>query len=157
MLLNFVSHIHLLSILQIYARSLLKGLEGTLSEAPLGEQLESEKCDLEPLQYLAELSWRRLQTADPNLQGSCTFCLVAVDLENQVLHSANLGDSGFMVVRDGKIAYKSVQQEHRFGYPFQLHCMEDRYHGILIMIAKAIILLSVCFLGAVFTRIPKLM
>ena len=51
-------------------------------------------------------------------QGSSTACILA--LEGATLHAANLGDSGFMVVRRNKVMFKSRSQQHQFNYPFQL-------------------------------------
>ena len=59
-----------------------------------------------------------LLNADRRLQGSSTACILA--LEGATLHAANLGDSGFMVVRRNKVAFKSRSQQHQFNYPFQL-------------------------------------
>ncbi len=36
------------------------------------------------------------------------------------LHAANLGDSGFMVLRGGRILFKSVAQTHQFNFPYQI-------------------------------------
>lgn len=37
-----------------------------------------------------------------------------------MLHAANLGDSGFMVIRGDSIVFKSRTQQHSFNFPFQL-------------------------------------
>lgn len=37
-----------------------------------------------------------------------------------VLRSANLGDSGFMLYRNGALVYRSKEQQHDFNFPFQL-------------------------------------
>ena len=50
--------------------------------------------------------------------GSSTACVLVVHQER--LYSANLGDSGFMIVRDGKVLTKSKEQVHYFNAPFQL-------------------------------------
>ncbi|CAL5220230.1 g2206 [Coccomyxa viridis] len=55
---------------------------------------------------------------DTKKMGSSTACILA--LEGATLHAANLGDSGFMVVRRNKVAFKSRSQQHQFNYPFQL-------------------------------------
>jgi hypothetical protein len=52
-------------------------------------------------------------------------CIVTVDLHTGTLTAANVGDSGFMVVRGAgrgtpELLYRSEQQEHEFGRPFQL-------------------------------------
>ena len=52
------------------------------------------------------------------MQGSSTACVLA--LEGDTLHAANLGDSGFMVVRRNKVHYKSRSQQHQLNFPFQL-------------------------------------
>ncbi|XWS25733.1 hypothetical protein CRYUN_Cryun27aG0092900 [Craigia yunnanensis] len=51
-------------------------------------------------------------------KGSSTACIIA--LTEQGLHAINLGDSGFMVVRDGCTIFRSPVQQHDFNYTFQL-------------------------------------
>jgi protein phosphatase PTC7 len=51
-------------------------------------------------------------------RGSCTACVLCVD--QGVLHASNLGDSGFLVVRQGELAFMSPQQQHEFNFPYQL-------------------------------------
>ena len=53
------------------------------------------------------------------MQGSCTVCILV--LKGNQLHAANLGDSGFLVVRNEKVVYKSKQQQISFNCPYQLH------------------------------------
>lgn len=52
------------------------------------------------------------------LQGSCTACVVLLD--GSKLRTANLGDSGFMVLRKDQIQYVSRAQQHSFNFPYQL-------------------------------------
>lgn len=51
-------------------------------------------------------------------RGSCTACIVC--LHEGRAHAANLGDSGFMVVRNGVVEFISPQQQHDFNFPFQI-------------------------------------
>jgi len=51
--------------------------------------------------------------------GSSTACLVHFDGKNK-LHYANLGDSGLILIRNGKRAFKTQPQQHSFNCPFQL-------------------------------------
>lgn len=51
-------------------------------------------------------------------RGSSTACILA--LSNYGLQAANLGDSGFLVVRNGRLVFKSPAQQHNFNVPFQL-------------------------------------
>ena len=55
-----------------------------------------------------------------NYAGSSTACIVALDRSKQTLHTANLGDSGFMVVRQGHVVHRSNEQQHSFNTPYQL-------------------------------------
>jgi len=51
-------------------------------------------------------------------KGSSTACIIA--LTDQGLHAINLGDSGFIVVRNGSTIFRSPVQQHDFNFPFQL-------------------------------------
>ncbi|KAK4486341.1 hypothetical protein RD792_009012 [Penstemon davidsonii] len=51
-------------------------------------------------------------------QGSSTACILA--LMNNSLHAANVGDSGFLLIRNGVVFYKSPIQVKRFNCPYQL-------------------------------------
>eukprot|EP00191_Tetraselmis_sp_GSL018_P006561 CAMPEP_0177609632 /NCGR_PEP_ID=MMETSP0419_2-20121207/19221_1 /TAXON_ID=582737 /ORGANISM="Tetraselmis sp., Strain GSL018" /LENGTH=216 /DNA_ID=CAMNT_0019104627 /DNA_START=186 /DNA_END=836 /DNA_ORIENTATION=- len=52
------------------------------------------------------------------LQAPATACIIT--LGEETLHAANLGDSGFIILRAGKIVFKSPQQQHDFNFPYQL-------------------------------------
>ncbi len=58
--------------------------------------------------------------AETEKPGSSTACIVQLDLETGALDSSNLGDSGFVVIRDGKVVMKADFQEHYFDCPYQL-------------------------------------
>ncbi|CAK9179238.1 unnamed protein product [Ilex paraguariensis] len=51
-------------------------------------------------------------------RGSSTACILT--LKGDCLHAVNVGDSGFVVIRGGKIIYQSPVQQHRFNSPYQL-------------------------------------
>lgn len=40
--------------------------------------------------------------------------------ETSVMYTANIGDSGYMVIRKGQIVHRSQEQQHYFNTPFQL-------------------------------------
>nr|XP_018667237.1 protein phosphatase PTC7 homolog [Ciona intestinalis] len=73
----------------------------------------------QPADLLASGYNELLQDKVP-LAGSSTACLVVLDRSKQTLHTANLGDSGFMVVRKGEVVHRSTEQQHFFNTPFQL-------------------------------------
>jgi len=60
-------------------------------------------------------------------EGSTTVCLISYD--GHVLRAANLGDSGFAVVRNRKIFFKSEPQQHSFNFPYQIgHSLDNNDH-----------------------------
>lgn len=71
--------------------------------------------------------YRELVEDKSPLVGSSTACIVMVDRNRQILHTANLGDSGFMIVRAGKVVHRSVDQQHFFNTPFQLSMPPEDY------------------------------
>lgn len=52
--------------------------------------------------------------------GSSTACIAAVDTTTGVLSTANLGDSGYILIRRGKVVDWSVERRHSFWTPLQL-------------------------------------
>lgn len=52
--------------------------------------------------------------------GSSTACVLVLHRETSTLYTANIGDSGFIVVRKGEIVHRSEEQQHYFNTPFQL-------------------------------------
>jgi len=53
-----------------------------------------------------------------DIQGSSTCCIVTLD--GFCLRTANLGDSGFMIIRGTDIIFRSKEQQHSFNFPYQL-------------------------------------
>ncbi|EDV47469.1 protein phosphatase PTC7 homolog [Drosophila erecta] len=52
--------------------------------------------------------------------GSCTACILTLNRANSTLYTANIGDSGFLVVRSGQVVCRSQEQQHHFNTPYQL-------------------------------------
>ncbi|KAK9797372.1 hypothetical protein WJX73_006528 [Symbiochloris irregularis] len=53
------------------------------------------------------------------LPGSATACVMRLNRDTCALSAANVGDSGFMVVRRGQTIFRSEPQEHFFDCPYQ--------------------------------------
>ena len=71
-----------------------------------------------------------------HLSGSSTACILSFNCNTGLLHTANLGDSGFLAIRNGAIIGESMETVHYFNCPFQLsnpppgsisHVISDRY------------------------------
>ncbi len=54
------------------------------------------------------------------MKGSATACILRCLPDEGELHAANLGDSGFLVVRGGNPVFQTPQQQHHFNFPYQL-------------------------------------
>ncbi|KAG8146026.1 putative Protein phosphatase PTC7-like protein [Naja naja] len=65
------------------------------------------------------------------LLGSSTACIVVLDRSTRRLHTANLGDSGFLVVRGGRVVHRSDEQQHYFNTPFQLSIAPPEAEGVV--------------------------
>lgn len=63
------------------------------------------------------------------VSGSSTACVVVLNRENSRLYTANIGDSGYMVVRRGRIIHRSEEQQHYFNTPFQLSLPPPGYQA----------------------------
>lgn len=81
-----------------------------------------------PSELLARSYYELLQHKKAIL-GSSTACVVVLNKENCMLYTANIGDSGFMVVRHGKVIHKSEEQQHYFNTPFQLSLPPPGYQA----------------------------
>ncbi|XP_057509970.1 probable protein phosphatase 2C 55 isoform X1 [Actinidia eriantha] len=73
---------------------------------------DEEKGGVDPRRVIDEAY------SNTNVEGSSTACILT--LKNNKLHAANVGDSGFMLIREWKDVYKSPVQQHSFNHPYQL-------------------------------------
>ena len=72
-----------------------------------------------PAQLLARAYSELMDSKEP-IVGSSTACVVVFSRETGYLHAANIGDSGFLLVRDGRVLLRSEEQQHYFNTPYQL-------------------------------------
>ncbi|XP_022866307.1 probable protein phosphatase 2C 55 [Olea europaea var. sylvestris] len=87
-----------------YARELMSNSVGAIQEEPRGS--------IDPARVLEKAH------TSTKAKGSSTACIIA--LTDQGLHAINLGDSGFMVIRDGCTVFRSPVQQHDFNFTYQL-------------------------------------
>lgn len=98
------------------------GRENALDERK-GEEASSMKStglatetEIENASARAALAMAHLLTRKP---GSATACVIRVDPESRQLEAANLGDCGFLIIRNGDVVFKSPIQQHFFDCPYQ--------------------------------------
>ncbi|XP_059284161.1 probable protein phosphatase 2C 55 [Lycium ferocissimum] len=90
----------------LYARELMSHSLAAIQEEPKGS-----------IDLIRALEKAYVRT---KAKGSSTACIVS--LVDGGLYAVNLGDSGFMLVRNGCAAFKSPAQQHGFNFPYQLDC-----------------------------------
>lgn len=52
--------------------------------------------------------------------GSSTCSVITINADNYEIQGSNLGDSGYLILRDGKIVTRSPIQQYRFNAPYQI-------------------------------------
>jgi protein phosphatase PTC7 len=57
------------------------------------------------------------------IYGSSTVCLTSLSKKTGQLQTLNLGDSGYMIMRNKVVVFKSQPQTHRYNAPYQLACI----------------------------------
>ncbi|KAJ6808328.1 putative protein phosphatase 2C 55 [Iris pallida] len=87
-----------------YARELMSHSVNAIQEEPKGS--------IDPARVLEKAY------TSTKARGSSTACIIA--LTDQGIHAVNLGDSGFIVVRDGCTIFRSPVQQHDFNFTYQL-------------------------------------
>ncbi|KAJ6836395.1 putative protein phosphatase 2C 55 [Iris pallida] len=87
-----------------YARELMSHSVTAIQEEPKGY--------IDPARVLEKAY------SSTKARGSSTACIIA--LTDQGVHAVNLGDSGFIVVRDGCTIFRSPVQQHDFNFTYQL-------------------------------------
>ncbi|XP_043721099.1 probable protein phosphatase 2C 80 [Telopea speciosissima] len=92
-----------------YARELMSNSVMAVQNAPINKGY----C-VDPLIVLEEAF------SNTNAQGSSTACILALADDDNCLHYASVGDSGFLLIRGEELIYNSPSQQRRFNCPFQL-------------------------------------
>ncbi|KAI8998656.1 phosphatase 2C-like domain-containing protein [Trametes punicea] len=83
------------------------------------EREQVEGWELTPLECL-ESAYGGVLRERNVLAGSSTACLLTLNASNGLLRAANLGDSGFLVIRASSVIYQQRSQTHFFNCPKQL-------------------------------------
>lgn len=73
----------------------------------------------QPAQLLKS-GFLEMQESKKPVIGSSTACVAILNHADGKLYTANIGDSGFLVFRGGRVVHRSQEQQHYFNTPFQL-------------------------------------
>jgi protein phosphatase PTC7 len=97
------------------------------------QQQEAEINSKTPLNLLEESYRTLLENKNSNLLvGSSTACILIFHHETSLLHTCNLGDSGFVIVRDNVIIHRSQEQQHYFNSPYQIAILPSSSRDLLL-------------------------
>lgn len=86
-----------------------------------------------PLKILKSSYECLVESKDPNLVGSSTACILVFNRETRKIYTANLGDSGFAIIRNNQIVHRSQEQFHYFNCPFQLSLVPENSDRNLVL------------------------
>ncbi|GAB7342634.1 hypothetical protein MBLNU457_g0799t1 [Dothideomycetes sp. NU457] len=78
----------------------------------------TKESDLKPVNLL-QIGYDQVK-ADRSIMAGGSTATVATAQPNGSMEVANLGDSGFVILSPGKVAFKSEPQTHGFNTPYQL-------------------------------------
>ncbi|KAI1795899.1 protein serine/threonine phosphatase 2C [Ganoderma leucocontextum] len=83
------------------------------------EREQVEGWELSPLECL-ESAYGGVLRERIVLAGSSTACILTLNASTGMLRAANLGDSGFLIIRGSQVIYQQRAQTHFFNCPKQL-------------------------------------
>lgn len=67
-----------------------------------------------------------------SIEGSSTAVCAVLQEDSSQLMCSNVGDSGMMIIRDGRVLFKTKEQQHIFNFPLQLgtgHTTNPKEHA----------------------------
>lgn len=113
-----------------FSSNLMRTCKRVVEQGLTTEDGEKQKVDQKtPIEILTASYQALLENKNQALIGSSTACIIVFNRESNYLHTANLGDSGFVIVRKNKIVHRSRDQQHYFNSPFQLAILPNTSSG----------------------------
>ncbi|GFP98679.1 probable protein phosphatase 2c bipp2c1 [Phtheirospermum japonicum] len=94
----------------VYAQELVKNCKRLVSDSN-GESVNNA------------VELLNLSVADTHAPGSSTVLIAQFD--GQALHVANIGDSGFIIIRNGAVYKRSSRMQHAFHFPLRIERGDD--------------------------------
>lgn len=104
-----------------YSYRLCKNMEDRFKQV---EKDDSDKQDISP-SGLLKYSYNLLKDKQQVRAGSSTGCVGIVDPTKGSMQVANLGDSGYLIFRQGRLYRQSEPQTHLFNTPYQMAIIPD--------------------------------
>lgn len=118
-----------------FSRSLMRHLEATVmgeaedaKQATFGTHSSEPAAPIGAATLMKRAFWRMINAYHAGREqhfGSSTACVISLDKSSGLLDTANLGDSGFLLLRGPHVLLRSPIQQHRFNAPYQLTLAPD--------------------------------
>ena len=106
------------------------------SRSLLGYCVENVKNETIKPNEMAKLACKSIHSMESkNILGSGTLCLLSIDKSTNQMYSLNMGDSGFTLIRNGRIAHKS-NPTMSGSSPKQFYVSPSNYTGIIFVNEK---------------------
>lgn len=103
-----------------FSSNLMRTCKRIVEQGINPEQGDQSATHKTPIEILTSSYQALLENKNQALVGSSTACIIVFNRDSNYLHTANLGDSGFIIVRSNKIVHRSREQQHYFNSPFQI-------------------------------------
>ncbi|KAK9472600.1 phosphatase 2C-like domain-containing protein [Dipodascopsis tothii] len=109
--------------LAVAMESIAPAVVGAPAAGDVASRVAASKFAFAPL-VLLDTAYTMIKSSGQVEAGGSTAC-VGVATAGGVLQTANLGDSGYAIVRNGSLLYASQPQTHFFNAPFQLSIIPE--------------------------------
>ncbi|KAH1207942.1 putative protein phosphatase 2C 71 [Glycine max] len=114
----FISHQNWLAVADGVGQWSLEGSNAGLYIRELIEKCENIVSNYENNSTIEPAEVITRGAAETQSPGSCS--ILVTNFDGQVLHAANVGNTGFIIIRDGSIFKKSTPMFHEFNFPLQI-------------------------------------
>ncbi|XP_070492819.1 uncharacterized protein [Chironomus tepperi] len=111
---------------KIFTRELLKSINVQFKLLKNTTIAEHDKRKISFLLYIISKAYENVQKTKKFIRfGSCTLVTLSLNIKTLFMNSYVLGDSGFMIIRNNRIIYRSKDLLHGFNFPYQLAFMNE--------------------------------
>lgn len=90
-----------------FSSNLMRTCKRIVEQGINPEQDDQSATHKTPIEILTSSYQALLENKNQALVGSSTACIIVFNRDSNYLHTANLGDSGFIIVRSNKIVHRS--------------------------------------------------
>jgi protein phosphatase PTC7 len=102
-----------------FAWGLMSSILNVFKEQFSNTDLSDKKLGMHPMEIL-NIAHSRVIQGKKIIAGSSTACVAVIDFQEKKLNVVNVGDSGFILLRNGKVYVHSKEHQRGYNFPYQL-------------------------------------